>query len=79
MASYLACVWVSARAAPVKTALKVVLLWVRPVAEQSSADELLVGKAQRLGTRDYEVTTRCQSWAAGLSMVVMPERSMSAC
>jgi hypothetical protein len=52
----------------------VVLPWARLVAEGSPVDELLVGDPMGL----VDVTSRCQFRAAGLSMVVTPERRMSA-
>jgi hypothetical protein len=50
----------------------VVLLWGRLVAERSALDEALVGDTERVGGSDRPAT-------AGFSMMVMPERMMSAC
>ncbi len=47
------------------------------VAKGSTVDELLVGLVTPLGLVD--VTSRYRFRAAGFSMVVMPERRMSAC
>ncbi len=53
----------------------IVFLWARLVAKGSMADELLVGDPHTVGRRDVEEQFR----AAGLSMVVTPERRMSVC
>ena len=55
----------------------IVFLWARLVAKGSTVDELLVGVGDPMGLVD--VTSRYRFRAAGLSMVVMPERRMSAC
>ncbi len=54
---------------------RIVFLWARLVAQGSPVDELLV--VTPIGLVD--VTSRCQFRAAGSSMVVTPERRMSAC
>jgi hypothetical protein len=54
---------------------RIVFLWARLAARGSPVDELLVGGL--IGLAD--VTSRYQFRAAGLSMVVTPERKMSAC
>ena len=54
---------------------RIVIARARLVVEGSTVDELLVGDPMGL----VSVTSRYRFRAAGLSMVVMPERKMSAC
>jgi hypothetical protein len=56
---------------------RIVFLWARLAAKGSPVDQLLVGDP--IGLVDVTSKCQCQFRAAGLSMVVTPERRMSAC